>query len=182
MNKIIALVGMCGSGKSVACDYFVSKGYKRIYFGQVTMDILKEKNLEVNAENEKVIRENLRKEYGMGAFATLLLPKIKEYAENYDVILDGLYSWEELKILQKEFENIKVIAIIADKKIRYERLVNRDVRPLTIEEAKKRDISEIENLEKGGPIAYADYFALNNNGLDEFYQNIDSIIERIDNE
>lgn len=182
MNKIIALVGMCGSGKSVACDYFVNNGYKRIYFGQVTMDILKEKNLEVNAENEKVIRENLRKEYGMGAFATLLLPKIKEYAENYDVILDGLYSWEELKILQKEFENIKVIAIIADKKIRYERLVNRDVRPLTIEEAKKRDISEIENLEKGGPIAYADYFALNNNGLDEFYQNIDSVIERIDNE
>lgn len=164
MNKIIALVGMCGSGKSVACDYFVNNGYKRIYFGQVTMDILKEKNLEVNAENEKVIRENLRKEYGMGAFATLLLPKIKEYAENYDVILDGLYSWEELKILQKEFENIKVIAIIGDKKIRYERLVNRDVRPLTNEEAKKRDVSEIENLEKGGPIAYADYFALNNNG------------------
>lgn len=182
MNKIIALVGMCGSGKSVACDYFVSKGYKKIYFGQVTMDILKEKNLEANQTNEVVIRENLRKEYGMGAFATLLLPKIKEYAENYDVILDGLYSWEELKILQKEFENIKVIAIISDKKTRYGRLVNRDIRPLTNEEAKKRDISEIENLEKGGPIAYADYFALNNNGLDEFYQNIDRIIERIDNE
>ena len=182
MNKIIALVGMCGSGKSVVCDYFVSKGYKRIYFGQVTMDILKEKKLEVNAENEKVIRENLRKEYGMGAFATLLLPKIKEYAENYDVILDGLYSWEELKILQKEFENIKVIAIISDKKTRYGRLVNRDIRPLTNEEAKKRDVSEIENLEKGGPIAYADYFALNNNGLDEFYRNVDRIIERIDNE
>lgn len=182
MNKIIALVGMCGSGKSVACDYFLDKGYKRVYFGQVTMDILKEKNLEANQTNEVVIRENLRKEYGMGAFAILLLPKIKEYAQNSNVVLDGLYSWEELKILQKEFENIKVIAIIADKKIRYERLINRDIRPLTNEEAKGRDISEIENLEKGGPIAYADYFALNNNGLDEFYRNIDSIMERIDNE
>ena len=182
MNKIIALVGMCGSGKSVACDYFLDKGYKRVYFGQVTMDILKEKNLEANQTNEVVIRENLRKEYGMGAFAILLLPKIKEYAQNSNVVLDGLYSWEELKILQKEFENIKVIAIIADKKIRYERLINRDIRPLTNEEAKGRDVSEIENLEKGGPIAYADYFALNNNGLDEFYRNIDSIMERIDNE
>ena len=42
MNKIIAIVGMCGAGKSVACEYLESIGYKKVYFGGVTMDKLKE--------------------------------------------------------------------------------------------------------------------------------------------
>ena len=29
MNKIIAIVGMCGSGKSVACDLLEKRGYKK---------------------------------------------------------------------------------------------------------------------------------------------------------
>ena len=45
MNKIIAIVGMCGSGKSIANDYFVKKVFKIIYFGGVTIDKLKENNL-----------------------------------------------------------------------------------------------------------------------------------------
>lgn len=78
MNKVIAIVGMCGSGKSIASDYFEKIGYEKVYFGGVTMDVLKEKNLEINPENEKRIREELRKQYGMGAFAKLLLSKIEE--------------------------------------------------------------------------------------------------------
>ena len=38
MNNIIALVGMCGSGKSVVNDYFKDLGYASVYFGGVTMD------------------------------------------------------------------------------------------------------------------------------------------------
>ena len=37
MNKIIAVVGMCGSGKSVAVEEFEKRGYKKIYFGAATM-------------------------------------------------------------------------------------------------------------------------------------------------
>ena len=39
-HKIAALVGMCGSGKSVVCDMFVQKGWNRIYFGGVTFNML----------------------------------------------------------------------------------------------------------------------------------------------
>ena len=47
-HKIAALVGMCGSGKSVVCDMFVNRGWNRIYFGQVTMDELSARGLEKN--------------------------------------------------------------------------------------------------------------------------------------
>lgn len=178
MGKIIAIVGMCGSGKSVACDYFESIGYQKVYFGGVTMDKLKENGLEVTPENEKMMREKLRKDLGMGAYAMLLLPKIKELAKNNNVVLDGLYSWDELMILNKEFD-MTTIAIVADKMIRYERLSKRKVRPFTKEEAIKRDISEIENIAKSGPIAYADYYIFNNGTVLEFNERLEDILKNI---
>ena len=58
MNKIVAIVGMCGSGKSVASEYLEkSLGYQKVYFGGVTMKKLQEENLEINPENEKIMRE-----------------------------------------------------------------------------------------------------------------------------
>ena len=140
------------------------------------MDKLKEANLEVNPENEKMMREKLRRELGMGAYAKVLLPKILELSKDYDVVLDGLYSWSELKILEEEFD-MRTIAIVCDKSLRYDRLSKRDVRPFNNEEAKKRDITEIENIEKAGPIAYADYFIYNNGSMEEYYKRLDEIIK-----
>lgn len=176
MGKIVAIVGMCGSGKSIASKYFEDLGYKNVYFGGVTMEKLKEAGLEVTPENEKMMREKLRRELGMGAYAKVLLPRILELSKDYNVVLDGLYSWSELKILEEEFD-MRTIAIVCDKNLRYDRLSKRDVRPFNNEEAKKRDITEIENIEKAGPIAYADYFIYNNGSMEEYYKRLDEIIK-----
>jgi len=179
MNKIIAIVGMCGSGKSVASEFFEKRGYTSIYFGGVTMDKLKEEGLEVNPENEKMMREKLRNMYGMGAFAQILLPKIEKNNKISNVVLDGLYSWDELKILKEKFPDMIVLSIICDKDLRYSRLEKREFRPLTNEQAKNRDISEIENLAKAGPIAYADYFILNNDDIDSYVKKLNDICKKI---
>lgn len=182
MNKIIAIVGMCGSGKSIASDYYENLGFKKVYFGGVTLEKVKEAGLEVNEKNEKYMREYLRKEYGMGAYATILLPRIEEYSRENNVILDGLYSWDELKILKDKFnDNLYVLGIVVDKKHRYDRLLERSIRPLTNNEAKGRDISEIENLAKGGPIAFADYYILNNGDIDKYYENLEKVTKEIMN-
>lgn len=181
MGKIIAIVGMCGSGKSVASDYLVEKGYKKVYFGGVTMEKLKENNMEITPENEKYMREKLRSELGMAAYAKILLPRIKEYSLNFDVVLDGLYSWDEYVVLNKELgSKLKMIAIVASKELRYSRLNVRDFRPLTNEEAMNRDIAEIENLAKGGPIAMADYFILNNSTKEDYINSLEDILSNIE--
>lgn len=178
MHKIVAIVGMCGVGKSVASDYLVNQGWQKVYFGGVTMEQLKEQNLEVNPENEKMMREKLRRELGMGAYAKILLPRIKKIAKENNTVLDGLYSWDELKILKEELkEALTVIAVIADKRLRYQRLALRQYRPLTKEEAIKRDIAEIENIAKAGPIAYADYYIDNNHSLEDYYCQLDHILK-----
>lgn len=180
MNKIVAIVGMCGSGKSVASDILVERGWKKVYFGGVTMEKLQEEGLEVNPVNEKMMRERLRAELGMGAYAKILLPRIKEYALEGDTVLDGLYSWDELKILREELgDRIKVVAIVVDRDLRYDRLNIRAYRPLTDEEALNRDLSEIENIAKAGPIAHADYYILNNGSVEDYAKRLDEILECI---
>lgn len=181
MSKVVAIVGMCGSGKSVATDILEKEfNYKKVYFGGVTMEKLKEANLEVTPENEKMMREGLRKELGMGAFAKILLPKIEELSSNFDVVLDGLYSWDEYKILNEALKDkLVMILIIADKNIRYQRLSEREVRGLNNEQAKSRDIAEIENSAKGGPISYADYYILNNGTIDEYRRRLLNIINNL---
>ncbi len=159
---------MCGSGKSEAVKFFVESGYKRVYFGEVVMNEMKRLGLEVNEANERATRENLRKEFGMGAMAVKSLPVIEEFMKHNNVVIESLYSWEEYKILKDKFgEAFKLITIYTTKELRYERLLKRPFRPLTYEESKSRDISEIEKLDKGGPIAYTDYLILNDGSLDE---------------
>jgi dephospho-CoA kinase len=180
MNKMYAIVGMCGSGKSVVCEYLEKLGYQKIYFGGVTMKELKKVGLEVNPENEKKMRESLRTKYGMGAFATLLLPEIEECYNRGNVVLDGLYSWDEYVILKEKFSSsLEVIAVVCDKNIRYERLSKREIRPLSYQEAEKRDIAEIENIKKGGPIAFADFYLYNNGDIDELKDGLEKVLRRI---
>ena len=181
MGKIIAVVGMCGSGKSVASDYLEGIGYKKVYFGGVTMEKLKEKNMEVTPDNQKYMREKLRAEFGMAAYAIILLPRIEEYAKDNDVVLDGLYSWDEYVVLREKLgSKLTMLAIVTNRDLRYDRLSKREIRPFTKEEALKRDISEIENLAKGGPIAMADYFILNNYDKETYIENLKEILKQLD--
>lgn len=179
MNKLVAIVGMCGSGKSIATLFFESKGYSKIYFGGITYEKMKEENIPYTPENDNKMRVKIRNEYGMGAYAILSLPKIKEQIKKSNVVIDGLYSWDEYKILKDEFPHIKLVAIIVDKEIRYERLKNRINRSYSFNESIKRDLNEIEKTAKGGPIAYADYFILNNYSLEEYKEKLENIIEVI---
>jgi dephospho-CoA kinase len=51
----------------------------------------------------------------------------------------------------------------------------REYRPLSGEEAEKRDFAEIETLEKGGPIALCDYYITNDGTLEELKNSIHSL-------
>ena len=184
-NKVVCIVGMPGSGKSLVSDELVKKGFAYLRFGQITLDKIKELGLKPTEANEKKIREDFRKKYGMGAFAMLNIPKIDELLKKSNVVVDGLYSWSEYKILKEKYEEaMSVVAVYAPPKLRYERLKNRAIkndekqrfRSLIEEDAKARDNAEIEKLEKGGPIAMADFTIVNTGTIDELKEKINKIV------
>lgn len=167
MKKLVAVVGMCGSGKSEITEMFIRDGYKKIYFGDVTLREVRKNGLEINEKNEKFTRERLRAELGKAAYAKILLPDITEALDETDVVLDGMYSWSEYKYLKENLETeLVILAVVTNRGIRQARLKNRPIRPLNSESAEARDIAEIENIEKGGPIAFADYYIMNNDSLE----------------
>jgi len=181
---IVAIVGMTGSGKTTLARMFEDKGFQIVRLGQLTLDIIKERELEPTEENERPIREALRKQHGMAAYATQNFAKIDALLQNHKVVLDGLYSWEEYVEFKKRYELVTV-AVIAGPKLRYERLSKREIRTddsevnmrkLTPEQAHERDISEIENLNKSGPIAMADHSVLNDGSLAQLHESFNQLL------
>ena len=83
-------------------------------------------------------------------------------------------SWTEYKYLKHEFPGeMSIVAILAPRHLRHHRLSNRPVRPLQPNESLERDWAEIENLEKGGPIAVADHYIINDGDLNNLYTQVD---------
>jgi dephospho-CoA kinase len=181
MARILALVGMCGAGKSVAARWFEDRGVPGVYFGRLTLEELERRGLPVTPENEKSLREDLRRVHGMAAFAILSIPKIRALLEKAGPIyIDGLYSWEEFLVLKKEFGPvIRLIHIWTDRSLRYARLAKRPERPLDAAQAESRDLSEIENLAKGGPIAYSDVTVLNHGTPEELGAALGEAVARL---
>ena len=71
------------------------------------------------------------------------------------------------------------MAIVVDKKLRYERVAKRPGRAFDSVAIRERDRSEIENLEKGGPIVAADYYVLNNGSVSNVEARLDEILKEI---
>lgn len=182
MNKtILAFVGMPGAGKSEATAYLNQKGVPFVRFGQITEDAIKDAGLSITTENEKIFREKIREDSGMGAYAIKAKPKLDELLKKSDfIVIDGLYSWEEYSFLREHFDFLKLINVYAEPPVRYARLSKREIRPIDTADAYPRDIREIEKLNKGGPIAIADFIIVNNtDDLDNLYLEIDKILERL---
>ena len=116
----------------------------------------------------------------MAAYAVLNLSRIELALKQQDVVVDGLYSWEEYNFLRKYFvDDLYVVAVWASPKARYARLAERADRPLTLDESAGRDKAEVENINKAGPIAMADFTILNDASLKELAKKTRAVIAPI---
>ncbi len=116
----------------------------------------------------------------MAAYAILNIPVIDDAHARAPTVLDGLYSWQEYKLLKARYgDDLVLVAVYSSPRTRQARLPVRQVRPLTPEESAKRDHNEIENLDKGGPIAVADFTLVNECSLEELTRDTEKLIERL---
>jgi dephospho-CoA kinase len=180
--RALALVGMPGAGKSLCARHLEVKGYFQYRFGSIVVDEVARRGLPLTPENERVVREEFRANEGMDAIARRALPILESALERQNcIVIDGLYSWSEYRTLRQHLSgDLIVVAIVSERGLRYARLGSREERPLTPEEAERRDYQEIEKLEKGGPIALADYTLLNNGSTDALLGALDALIARLD--
>ena len=183
--KILAVVGMSGSGKSVVVDYLTKKGYPKVYFGGMIYKEMEKRGIArtEDGESEKKFREEIREKEGKDWVVRQVIAETKDLisAGQKRIVLDGVYSWTEYVTLKHEFPTcLTFVAVVVDKKLRYDRVAKRPGRAFDAKAIRERDRSEIENLEKGGPIAAADYYILNNGSIEDAERALDQILKEIE--
>ncbi len=175
-KTIIAIVGLPGSGKTEAANFFTEKGLPVVSFGKIINDYITNNKLGHTEEVHKRVREDLRLKYGKAALAILNEEKIrKALAKNIMVIIDGMRSWEEYLYLKEKFPQVHIVilALYVDKEIRYQRLAKRKERNKLLGE--ERDINELIGTNMGPTIAFADFLVKNNFSLEEFRDKLEQV-------
>lgn len=173
-TTILVFVGLAGSGVSTAVTYCSQKGIPKVDVNALIDTAFKSENYCISPE----VRDQFRDEH-----RTYLIQKAIEQitrlsqSGQHTVVLDGLYSWTELKVLKKHFPGeVTTIALFSPLSLRHRRLAERTKEPLTQSKVDARDRFEIECLEKGGPIATAKHIIYNDAGEDALFDAIDTIV------
>jgi dephospho-CoA kinase len=181
--RIIAFVGLPGTGKSAATSYLTEQNIPKVSFGDIVMKAVSEAALDPTQENEREVREKLRLDPSGDKALAQVISEIQKLIDSgqHRIVLDGLGSWESYKKLKHEFPgNVTVVAFTAQKYIRYRRLAQRESNPLPEPLVDARDYDEIETLNKGGVIAMADFYIFDNGSLEQLHTQIDDLLRQLE--
>jgi dephospho-CoA kinase len=181
--KIIAFVGLPGTGKSAATIYLGEQGIPKVSFGDIVMAAVSAAGLEPTQANERDVREKMRLDPSGDIALAKITSQINDLIASgqHKIVLDGLGGWESYKGLRHAFPGtITVVAFTAQRHIRHKRLAQRSENPLTSQQVDERDYDEIETLNKGGVIAMADYYIFDNGSLEMLHTQIDDLLRQIE--
>lgn len=181
--KIIAFVGLTGTGKSAAATYLSERGIPKVSFAHIIEQSLKAEGLERTPKNEILVREKQRLSPEGDKVAHEVLRQIDQLigAGQHKIVIDGLGAWATYRQLKHEFPgSMTVVGLTATRRIRHRRVSSRAEHPLTSAELDQRDYEAIESLGKGGVIAIADHFIHDDGSLEQLHTRIDTLLRDIE--
>ena len=109
MKQLIILVGMPGSGKTTAASYFRRSGVSVFRMGELTEKILKEEKRPLNENEEKELREKIRRIYGEDIYAKDVWKRITGMKRKTDiVVIDGMRTYSEYKYFIQKYRKTKI--------------------------------------------------------------------------
>jgi dephospho-CoA kinase len=182
MSKIIlGLVGPIASGKEISKKYLEKKYQGQSFrFSTALRDILNRLYLPISRPNLQDLSLSLRTSFGANLLAQVINQDIINSKQNL-IIVDGLRRLDDIAIL-KNLPNFYLIAIDAQQKIRYQRVIGREENIGDKDKTWKQFLEDEQKeaeLEIPTVIAQAKYKLDNNGSLDELYEQIDKIIVKI---
>jgi dephospho-CoA kinase len=143
--KIIAFVGLIGSGKTTATSFLTELDYPKVHVYPDT-----------NNYEEKLVSE----------IDHLIA------AGQHRIILDDVVSWKAYTRLLHEYPTaLRTIALFTPRHMRYHFVATRLDNPITETEASKKDWHALEN-NIGGPIATAQFVIHNDGSLDDLKRKV----------
>ncbi len=179
-KTILAIVGMPGSGKTEASNFFEEKGLPVVSFSNIINEYIDTHKLKHTEEVHSKLRREFRENHGQEAMAVLSKDILKqELKKNNIVVIEGMRSWEEYTYLRDHFSKVRtfILSMYADKKLRYKRIANRKSRSHLYGE--QRDINELIETHMGPTIAFADSLVKNNFSIEELHDKLEEVYRLI---
>ncbi len=172
--KIIIIVGMPASGKNIARTYAEARGIPYFATGDLVRKEVQKRGLEPTPGNTARISTELRGEDGLGV-THLALEEAAGSGRSL-VFMEGMRSWPEIELVRKKAEAI-LVAFLAPKKIRLERIAARGRSDDSAERFNERDMREIA-YGTAIPIVLADEYILNAGTVEKSLSALDEVVKK----
>jgi dephospho-CoA kinase len=182
--RIIALVGMPGSGKEEFVKVSNKQGYQVVRMGDVVREEVEKRGLELIDENIGSLSDKERRKSGMGIWAKRTLPHIKDEQAIDKLVIDGIRGDAELAIFREKYrDSMIVVGIHASPKTRFDRIVSRGRQDAsyTWKDFSNRDQRELD-WGIGNALALSDIMIINESSMDTYVSKIESTLEIIEKE
>lgn len=178
VKLVIGLTGLIGSGKDEVANYLVEHyGFHSISTGDLVRAELKKLEKEINRENQQWLGA-MKKKGQQDYWPSQVIKKIIDENWSY-AIFNGLRFKIDYTASKKEFGDKFIVArICANKKIRLERLIerNRPGDPKNLDDLNKQEEGEFRNFDLKYIFRKRDYCITNNDGLESLYKKIDAFM------
>ena len=177
---VIGLTGMPGAGKSVVVKALQDAGYSVVAMGDVIREETAKKGLPPTPQNIGKVMLELRALGGENVVAEHCIPKIEE-KESSIVLVDGIRSYAEVEVFQKNFARFTLVAVHASPQLRFNRLSvrGRSDDPKSWELFRERDAREL-NVGIGKAIALAEYIIINDDSIEVLSDRAKQILRQVE--
>lgn len=182
---IIGITGAFGSGKTTAAKFLQDKGFKKVSLAKEFLEV-EAREQGMGLITRKILQDignQFRKKYGSGILAKKAL-RLLERNKVQKAVIDGIRNIGEIDELRKNGGIL--IAIIADRKVRFGRLKRLKRRErLTWELFTKLDRRDLGLGQKKTGLqvvacqALADVFIENNGELAEFKNKLENFLQKV---
>ena len=180
---IIGITGTLGAGKGEAVEYLKTKGFAHFPARAYILDEVRKRGLELNRDNTTLVANDLRITYGPSYIIENLFKQARASGSN--CVIESIRTLGELNFLRTQ-PDFYLMAVDADPKIRYERIVKRksELDHVSFEKFlsdEKREMSSTD-LAKGNIsecIAQADFPLMNNSSKEELHRQIETVLHTI---
>ncbi|MCU0860090.1 MAG: flagellar hook-basal body complex protein FliE [Thermoplasmata archaeon] len=175
--KILVTTGMPGSGKEEFLTCCQARGAKVVRMGDVVRAKAKEFGLDSSDQSVGNLATEERKRYGKDVWAKRTIP----FVGGDLVVIDGARGMEEIRAFKNAFgEDLKIVAIHASPKVRFERLKARarPDSPAKLSDFETRDRRELD-WGLGEVIALSDHMVDNSSTLEDLRREVDRMLDMV---
>ena len=178
---ILGLIGRNCSGKGEVARFLQSIGFSYFSLSDVLREELRSRKLEESRDNLIEIGNELRRKYGPPVLAERILERL-DPDKNY--VIDSIRNPLEVAAFKKR-SNFRLIKVIADEGLRFERMRsrNRPGDPDTLEEFRRHEAAELQSDDMTrqqllATEALADDELDNNGSLEELHDKTRRLVQR----